>query len=222
MVSAKDFTMKNLIPWVVVVLLGSGVYFLFGANRAKDVELARLRETAIEVDKLRQDSEQLKKLPELEAEIEGYKKDNADLLRLRAEVAKLRTQAKELNAKLLGAQAMGDKALATIQELAEKMSQQANQAAAVPQSSADLTVTPGVPATTEDTCILSLRMLDAAKQQWGLENKKGPDAVPIMADLLPYLANKTVPKCPNGGVYELNPLQAPVTCTIEGHTLTPK
>ena len=38
-----------------------------------------------------------------------------------------------------------------------------------------------------NTCINNLRQIDAAKQQWALENSKTDDAVPTALELLPYL-----------------------------------
>lgn len=52
-------------------------------------------------------------------------------------------------------------------------------------------------------CISNLRMIDSAKQSWGLENNKGPGDVPTWADILPYLGReretKEALKCPQAG-----------------------
>jgi prepilin-type N-terminal cleavage/methylation domain-containing protein len=51
----------------------------------------------------------------------------------------------------------------------------------------------------QNACINNLRLVDAAKQQWALEQKKQTTSVPIGTDLQPYLgrgANGELPTCP--------------------------
>ncbi|HUB86600.1 MAG TPA: hypothetical protein VMB22_01820 [Verrucomicrobiae bacterium] len=68
-----------------------------------------------------------------------------------------------------------------------------------------------------NACINNLRQLDAAKQQWALENgKKGTD-IPTKEDLLPYL--RSWPVCPAGGTYTIGAVDEPPTCSIPGHEL---
>jgi hypothetical protein len=68
-------------------------------------------------------------------------------------------------------------------------------------------------------CVNNLRLIDAAKQQWALENNRPAQAVPTPQDLLGYLPNKAFPTCPSGGVYNINPLNQPPTCSTPGHSL---
>jgi prepilin-type N-terminal cleavage/methylation domain-containing protein len=52
-------------------------------------------------------------------------------------------------------------------------------------------------------CIENLRQMDAALQQFALENRKKPGDTYVVRDLRPYLKtalNKN-PKCPGGGMY---------------------
>jgi hypothetical protein len=69
----------------------------------------------------------------------------------------------------------------------------------------------------QNACINNLRQLDAAKQQWALENGKKSDDVPTMADLKPYLRRKL--SCPAGGTYHLNSVAEAPTCSIPNHVL---
>src|SRR5277367_4978956 len=51
----------------------------------------------------------------------------------------------------------------------------------------------------QNACINNLRLVDAAKQQWALEQRKQTTDVPAGTDLQPYLgrgANGELPKCP--------------------------
>jgi len=75
----------------------------------------------------------------------------------------------------------------------------------------------------QEICVDNLRLIDAAKQQWALENKKTGADVPTWADLAPYLSpnsgNSNVPKCPSSGTYTIGPMSNQPTCSIPGHAL---
>jgi hypothetical protein len=75
------------------------------------------------------------------------------------------------------------------------------------------------PAAQLNACINNLRQIDAAKQQWALENDKTAYAVPSAQDLLPYLSNLVFPVCPSGGTYTINAVGVPPTCSVPGHVL---
>jgi prepilin-type N-terminal cleavage/methylation domain-containing protein len=73
-------------------------------------------------------------------------------------------------------------------------------------------------------CINNLRQIDAAKQQWAMENRQPSTAEPQESDLNPYLgrtgsANGVL--CPAGGAdatftssYSINCVTSPPTCNI--------
>lgn len=71
----------------------------------------------------------------------------------------------------------------------------------------------------QNACINNLRMLDAAKQQWALENNKKGDDVPTAADLKPFLKNGIFPICPSGGTYTIGAVSNAPTCSIPGHKI---
>ena len=69
-------------------------------------------------------------------------------------------------------------------------------------------------------CINNLRQIDVAKQQWALETGNGKDAVPTPADLDKHLpAGFAALKCPAGGTYTINRVDAKPACTIPNHVL---
>jgi len=83
-----------------------------------------------------------------------------------------------------------------------------------------------------NACINNLRQIDAAKQEWALENGKKGDAVPTVQDLTPYLRNGVYtipnrtpytngsgifPTCPAGGIYTIGAVSNAPTCSIPGH-----
>ena len=69
----------------------------------------------------------------------------------------------------------------------------------------------------QNACINNLRQLDAAKNQWALENRKTATDVPTQADLLPYL--RQWPVCPQGGAYTIGPVGQSPKCSISSHKL---
>jgi hypothetical protein len=73
-----------------------------------------------------------------------------------------------------------------------------------------------------NACINNLRQIDAAKQQWALENGKKASDTPTEADIKPYIkldADGNLPKCPAGGKYTLGKVGENPTCSIPGHVL---
>ncbi len=74
----------------------------------------------------------------------------------------------------------------------------------------------------QNACINNLRLIDASKQQWALENKKQPTDVPTVADVKPYMgrgAEGEMPKCPQGGTYTIGAINEKPKCSIPGHEL---
>lgn len=69
-------------------------------------------------------------------------------------------------------------------------------------------------------CINNLRMLDGAKQQWALENKKEATDTPAQDDVAALLRNRQFPVCPAGGVYTVKPVGEEPTCSIPDHQLS--
>jgi hypothetical protein len=70
-------------------------------------------------------------------------------------------------------------------------------------------------------CINNLRQIDAAKQQWALENKKSDADVPTAGELDLYIKGGFHSlHCPAGGTYAINKLNGPPTCSITNHQLS--
>jgi hypothetical protein len=73
-----------------------------------------------------------------------------------------------------------------------------------------------------NTCINRLRQIDAAKNQWALENNKPATAVPTATDIAPYIkldADGNIPGCPAGGTYTIGAVGVSPTCSLPGHVL---
>jgi hypothetical protein len=205
--------MKSAVPWILIVALLGGGFFLYSANKDKDAQIAKLTQDTADVDGLRKENDELKKQSVTPDEVARLRKDNEEVLKLRNEVQRLRGENKELNSQLASqlaaAQAQGARAQQAKQE-AEKLA--AENAAMVSQAA-------NTKIDNDLVCIKHLRVIDAAKQQWALENKKSPTDVPTADDLAPYLPKDAPISCPAGGTYSINAVNQPPTCTVPGHEL---
>jgi len=68
-------------------------------------------------------------------------------------------------------------------------------------------------------CINNLRLIESAKQQWALENKKSTTDTPTQDEVVVLLRNQQFPVCPAGGVYTIGAGDEEPTCSIPEHTL---
>jgi prepilin-type N-terminal cleavage/methylation domain-containing protein len=71
-----------------------------------------------------------------------------------------------------------------------------------------------------NTCINNLKQIDGAKQQWALETKQTPTALPVYTDISTYLKNAV--SCPTAGTdttfsgsYNVNTVSVSPTCQID-------
>ena len=206
--------MKTILPWIVAVLAIAGAGFLFNSNQSKSAELTKLQTAVQELETLRAEVAELKTQQVPPAEVAQLRKDKEDLLRLRNEVGKLRNesqllakQAQSAQNALAGAQAETQRAQQQAQVLAQTQAQVL--ASAQNRQQADVL----------NSCVNNLRQLDAAKQQWALENNKTAEAVPTAQDIAPYLKDQAIPVCPASGKYTLNSVATVPTCSIAGHAL---
>ena len=70
-----------------------------------------------------------------------------------------------------------------------------------------------------NACINNLRVIDGAKQQWAIENKKPMTDTPTQSEVGAYLKEGQLPICPAGGTYAINAVGAAPTCSIPNHRL---
>jgi prepilin-type N-terminal cleavage/methylation domain-containing protein len=69
------------------------------------------------------------------------------------------------------------------------------------------------------TCINNLRLIDAAKEQYALENNVEEGVEPGNDDITPYLKGGAMPECPSDGTYTVGAVGDTPTCDQDGHTL---
>jgi hypothetical protein len=202
--------MKTVLPWILVVALLGGAFYLYSAGQSKEAELARLRQDNADLDKLRDENDALKKGAVSPEELTRLRKDNEEVLRLRGEVRRLLDQGRDLTNQfqlLVRNQSARQQQLSAENETLRSQNQQITDATAKAASDA-----------LAAACVNNLRLIDAAKQAFATASNKPAGYLPTAADLLPYLPQGTMPTCPGGGVYTINVINTPPTCSIPGHT----
>lgn len=206
--------MKNILPWILVVALAAGAGALYYSNSSQRDELNRLRDQAKQADALSTQADDLQKqLESQKDQIASMQKDNAELLSLRNKVRQLGDEKTAMAKQLQVAQSQADRSQEQIQQVQARSVENAKQMAEQQILQARQNqATVGV-------CINNLRLIDGAKQQWATEHQKGPDAVPLPQEIVPYFPNGQMPMCPGGGRYTLNAVNKAPTCSIPGHVL---
>jgi hypothetical protein len=218
--------LKTLLPWLCVLALLISFGWLYSTDQKKDAELAALRQDSQQVDELRAELEEAKKAHTQadSDELTQLRKDHEELLRLRNEVGQLRSEKQQMAGQLQTAQAQAQGAQEQVAAMRANPQQPATAAQPNAAAQAAFAARYGLtPANSEQAkatlCINNLRMIEAAKAQWALQKGKPKGALLTAADIAPYLRSNTVPTCPSGGIYTLNPVGIPPLCSIPGHVL---
>ncbi len=71
----------------------------------------------------------------------------------------------------------------------------------------------------QTACLKNLRLIEAAKQAWAVENEQEDGADVDIEALGDYLPGGVLPACPAGGAYVIGPVGTPPTCDCPGHAL---
>ena len=75
----------------------------------------------------------------------------------------------------------------------------------------------------KNACINNLRLIDAAAEQWAMENNADTGDAVTLANVSAYLKNNALPNadllCPASGTYAVTVVGAKPTCTVAGHAL---
>ena len=210
--------LKNWVLWLCVAALLATEVFLFQAKSQRDTALVHLRESQQQAVQLRSDLDQLKtsSVNTLSAENSRLRAENQGLTQKLTQLQSTSSQLRGQNQKLTQQLEAAHTAVQQQQQQLQQLELQNQQAAAQP----DATSEPSAATVNQlNACINNLRQIDAAKQQWALENDKAAEAVPTAQDLLPYFQDNLFPVCPSGGIYTINAVGVPPTCSIPGHVL---
>jgi regulator of replication initiation timing len=210
--------LKDWVLWLCVAALLATEVFLFLAKSQKDAAIVQLHESQQKVAQLQSDLDQLKSssVATLSTENARLRAENQGLTQkfaqLQAENNRLREQSQKLAQQLETAH----NAVQQQQQQLQQIQAENQQAATTTEATAEQSMSP---AAQLSACINNLRQMDAAKQQWALENDKTASAVPTAQDLLPYFGDGLFPVCPSGGIYTINAVGVPPTCSVPGHVL---
>ena len=208
--------MKIIIPWLVALLALGGVFYFHNTTQQATQAVATLQQQVQELQVVREENERLKTNQVPKDELERLQKDSHEVLKLRNEVQMLHGEQAKLKQSAQAAQSQSQQAQARIEAVQSQLTAARQAVVAKPAP---------LPVSAEDAmnvCINLLRQIDAAKNQWALENSKTGDAVPTERDIAPYIkldADGNIPKCPAGGTRTLNAASVAPTCSIAGHVL---
>jgi hypothetical protein len=186
-------------------------FLQFQSIKALRQENEALKQQAAQVESLKEQlSHAAQATPNTGADASPQESLVRDLARLRGEVGRLREQTNQLA-----------KARQEIQTLNQRI---ASDAQARSQSGAALQAARAEAQKEQsaNACINNLRLIDASKQQWALENKKQATDTPTMDDLRPYIGrgpNGELPTCPDGGTYTVGTVGEKPTCSNPTHVL---
>ena len=74
----------------------------------------------------------------------------------------------------------------------------------------------------KNSCIANLHTIEAAKEQWAMDNSKSSTDTPTSTDLVGSASTgymKYFPTCAGGGTYTIKNMINRPTCSISGHVL---
>jgi len=219
-------TLKRWVLWLCIIALVISELMLFSANQQKNKALAEARDAQNQLAQITNELSQGESstTEAQNVEVARFHSEHQDLLRLRNTVREVTETNRVLMEQLRAAHTLLQQQQTELQgwrmagQQAEQEMQAAQKAQQQPPQPAP-SENPATAAAQRRACINNLRRIDAAKQQWALENNKTDDAVPTVADLLPYFRDGVFPSCPAGGLYSINAVGLPPTCSIPGHAL---
>ena len=202
----------KFLPWLLLVASFAVVVLLYSANQKQEAELAQLRPASQELEQIRASLPDTNQPPAAQNdELTRLRTENADLMRLRNEVRQLRDQNQQLTRQIQAAQTQAQTAQAQAEQFrntAVQASAQAQQAQAAAQAQSQTQL-----------CIANLRQIDAAKQQWAQQNNRQGGTPVTPGDIARFLRGNILPTCPAGGIYLINAVGMPPTCSSPGHAL---
>ena len=192
---------KRWLPWLCVVMLLVGEAFLFNANRQKNAAQSTIHDAEQQAALLQGQLDQLKlnNATEQSSENERLRNENRALSQKLTAAKEAISQFNTMNAALVATNTQ----LSTELEATRELAQQLQQAQPDVQNDAMTTLSPAE--ADRNQCINNLRQIDAAKQQWALENSKPASAIPAVTDLCPIF-RMGFPRVPRVAGIRLTPL----------------
>jgi len=207
--------LKRWFLWLCLALLVVGEVMLFKANQQRDAAIVDRDKAQHEATQARADLEQFQASAAAAQGAAGdrLRQENQNLTQaineLKTETNRLQQANRQLTQQL---EALGSAAQQQQQQLQQWQAASRQASTVVQQAQTQAVIE-------RNACIANLKLIDAAKLQWALENNKAEDAIPTAQDLLQYFKDGVIPVCPSGGVYTINAVGQAPTCSIPGHAL---
>jgi hypothetical protein len=218
-------TSNTKVGWALVALLCLALVvqfaLLYPKLRVQDAEISALQATLQIRDQNEAEHDTQGQLAAQHQELARLRKDNQELHRLRNEVRQLR-EANEAVTQTARAGSAVEPTAATAElmgELQRQVQQLQVENAQLRAAEQQALQVQNQGEALSAVCINNLRQLDGAKEQWALENRQPAGTLPEPADLEPYLRDPDVWVCPAGGLYFLDGVGIPPTCSIPQHSL---
>ncbi|HEU6449065.1 MAG TPA: hypothetical protein VFV23_11570 [Verrucomicrobiae bacterium] len=200
--------LKDVFLGICIAALIASEIFLFRANSQKNAALTQANASKQMAAQLQQQLDQYKNttVTTQSSDNDRLRKENVKLSQNVAQLQNTITQLQAQNEKLTQQLTTARTAVQLQQEHLQQLQTENQQAA-----QADVEE--------RNACINNLRQIDAAKQQWALENNRTAADIPTEQDLLPYLRDNLFPVCPSGGSYTINAVGILPACSVPGHLL---
>jgi multidrug efflux pump subunit AcrA (membrane-fusion protein) len=207
--------LKRWFLWLCLAVMVVGEVMLFKANQQRDAAIVERDTAQHNADKARKDLDQFKASAAAAQGAEG------DRLRLANQnLSQAVTQLKNETNRLQKANRQLTQQLAAVGETAQQQQERLQQWDAASQQASTAVQQAQTQAQADRlACIANLKLIDAAKLKWALDNNKTEDSIPTVQDLLPYFQDGVFPVCPSGGAYTINAAGQSPTCSIPRHAL---
>lgn len=198
----------KIIPWLLVVFLGATTAMLFSNAQKRDLDIATLRAQVEQFDALRAELDDARKTQVNQNELERLRKESDEVYKLRNQVAQLQKKLKEIPPP----------------PAPEIVYQQFQEPPPPPPPTEPVPETPTEDPVTRqqrEQCLHNMNVIEEAKTMWAVANNKQAGERMTVIDITTALPNSSMPLCPSGGVYNLNEVGIPVSCSISSHSLVP-
>ena len=187
-------------------------------------EVAGLKSRVAELESSHLEPKDLLRFRSQEEEIERLKKDAQELPKLRGEITRLRTRKAEFDKmeEEIGPLKAAVRELANIKKQNNQLANreqyltQLNRQIQGQMAQGQQAVGGKAVFAQYNQCVVNLKQLDGAAQQWALETKKTARSPVEVEGIKPYLKGSRLPVCPNGGNYLFRTVAESPTCSVHG------
>lgn len=192
------------IPILLIVASLSWAGVSLSQHFKQQAELAQLKQLAGDVTNIRQHNVNLKNSSGINLEMERLKKENEGLDEAKKENEKVMAEKAEVEKSVRAIQA------AQIESKREKLQTENQQ---LQQKTKEFQM--AAHASTQAACFQMMKQIQAAKEQWALENRKDATGLPTAENLARYFGGLQL-KCPGGGTHTINYVGQLPICSVHG------